>query len=543
MRLTPLSNNKEGQLLCNSPIAATAWKLDARIRVSGGRQGAEGLGLWLTKEPITGGTVFGGPSAFQGVLLALDSFDNDGGRDPPHVGLFLNDGSQAFNPEEDGASLLRAGCQFNFRNQRTPIDLAAVYRDGRLQVLLRGKPTGPYSVCIDEQVKIPAGYHLAFSAATGVQSDKHDVIAAHFYNLAPGQEDKAVLERLHASHASQPEPADDAGAPSHSHTSQDAAAGSAGKKKPVLEVVDDSDAPAHRHTSDSPLDPYFKKDGHGDVHPEGADPIASKHVGQHISEEDMVFFKWRKRFEKVRARFREVADHDDHDHELEIPDSLKDEPMMDAFSNPQDISSLYEVLAEEIWNMKTMTRDSMTLIAALDEQIRHGAQHSDDQHKVFADGFERLLREVATRHTVEDALKEQLLRFEYQKNDLAALSSDFASNMKVLRTEFDSVSHTVRSKVGAQQEIMSAQLKDMAAQFKALQDDLRATITQQIRTSLGSSGTPPPSLTYAGERPSSSDSGYSVAFYAFIAFQLVFLVLFYYIRVKTAQPRKQGLFH
>ena len=78
----------------------------------------------------------------------------------------------------------------------------------------------------------------------------------------------------------------------------------------------------------------------------------------------------------------------------------------------------------------------------------HNNEHLDEQHRTFADAFGKLLKDVATRQIVEDALKEQLLRFEQQKVDFSTIEAEIEKLRKSLKKEqqnlnkeFDSISH------------------------------------------------------------------------------------------------------
>ena len=534
VRLTPLSSNKHGFLRANHPLPFTSWLIDFKIRISGGRLGGDGLALWLTKQPIDEGKLLGGPSSFDGLSVSFDTFDNDHDGNQPHILLLQNDGRQALTALHDGVDTALAGCATQFRNKRTPVAASLLYRAGKLKLFIRTKTIGPMSLCFSHDIDVPAGLYLAFTASTGDIYDKHDVVSAAVYNLAPGAEDQAVLARIHSdpqNHIAQQQQQqqqrvppsdhqDDAGAPPHSHMPVKEGSGGLFSGR---ENDDDAGAPPHKHVGEGA--PFVQGEGEG---------IASKQLGKSFSDEDMVFFKWKKRFEKTRAKFLEVARHEDHEdeeHEFQMPESMKEEPMLDDYSSPDDIATMYAILAEDLWNIKTMQHDTMKMIAGLDELFRHQFNHNDEQHRVFAEGFEKLLGEVATRHTVQDALKEQLLRFEYQKNDLHALSTDFASNMKVLRTEFDSVSNTVRTKVGAGQEILNQQLKDMSKQLENFGHEMQAILgksVKEISRSVGPQG-------YTQVTAESGD--YSWAFYIFIGFQFIFLICFYFIRVKTHRNR------
>lgn len=521
VRLTTLAQSRAGLIRGMTRVPFTSWQLDFEFRISGSRNGADGLALWYSKTPLVVGEVYGaGPRNFEGIAVAFDTFDNDGSDDHPAVFLLRGDGALNYHASNDGLDMSVASCMgIPFRNSRFAVQASLTYVSGRLQLFVRSKPDAGWQECFDTHINLPAGYYFGFSASTGAVSDKHDLISAFLYNLAPGAEDQQVLAE--AEHARR-DFGDDVDAPPHRHErvidedddatiDEEEEARKRAERRGRESLADDPNAPAHKHTevfeSDDKDAPPHKHVGE-QVNPfvgeqeehehiqiqtkpfvakvpfnDEQEGIASKNLAEAISDDEMVFFKWKKRFEKTRASLREVTEHDDDtdiEHAWEMPETGTIEPLFDESSAPEDVFELYDILAEELWVIKTMQYDTMNLIDQLQDLIRHQNEHTDEQHRVFADSMEKLLREVATRHTVQDALKEQLLRFELQKHDLHAMNKEFIGHMQGIKGEFDSVSHTVRAKVGAQQEILATQVKELQSDFRSLASTLSA-LTEQLQ--------------------------------------------------------------
>lgn len=559
IRLTPDSPSRFGVLGNNNPSPFTSWKLDFSFSISGGTFGADGLAIWYVEEPLVGGVVFGGgPAPFKGVVVAFDTFDNDGDGQHPLVLLLQNDGFSEYEAVNDAANIAAAGCTgFHFRNTREPIVGSLVYNYGHLKLFLKGRTT--YLLCFDVALTLPAGYHFGYSASTGDVSDKHDLIYASLFNLAPGAEDPEVLKQLSSRGSKSNENNDDPRSPPHLHSSDleaqnDQDDSSAPPHKHVLptpeEVIDslqkgpsnfadDPGAPPHEHvelkTKSTFVAPPLSSEGN-------SEGIASKNLADAVSDEKMVFFKWRKRFEKTRQALRDIGEHDDDqdiDHPFDIPETALEEPTLDTMLSPEDVAELYDILAEEIWLVKKMQHDTMKMIAQMQEGMRHQGDHNDEQHRIFAVSLEKLLREVATRHTVEDALKEQLLRFETQRNNLHALSTQFAGDIGNLKTEFESVSHTVRSKVSASQEILSTQLKDLTKEFYTLKESLTTSIQNTVQRALDNNLRS--QQQYQTAEDCSSDWGLGT--YLLVAFQVCFLLILCYFIFRGAKGRRSSPFH
>jgi Legume-like lectin family len=547
IRLTPLASSRTGRIFNEVPVALTQWAVAFGFRITGGRRGADGLAMWYKQDLVSEGSAFGAQSRWKGLAIAVDTFDNDNDGHTPLLSVLYNDGQREYNAATDGAELEIGSCVLpKARNSRTPVSVWVLYRDGgALQVLVQMRPDLPLELCTEARVDLPTGYHFAFSASTGGLADKHDIYWASVYNVAPGREDHDVLNAKHDKHGrvldSDGKPIDaaadggagddDAGAVDDDAEPHVHSANSAEAEEP--------EAPDHEHTepaaggrSSAAFEKWQRQrqakqdDEHlaaagGDEHSandadedeeddgtvgggaleaqraveRGGDGIASKEVAASVDNMEMSFFKFKKRFTKVRKRLQDVQKHgDDHeDGEIELPESGREEPLLDDLPPPANIEELYEALAEEVWLIKTMQHDTMKLFKQLEDMQRHSNEHLEDQHRIFAESFSKLLREVATRHTVEDALKEQLLRFEQQSHDLRQMNSDFVENMRALRGEFESVSQMVRAKVGANHEIVSAQVAEIVKGFGQLQgtvSSLQGTVTSLAAASGNANSAP-----------------------------------------------------
>lgn len=131
IRLTPDKKNTTGRVWNTKALDETftiksaskvigdyVWEQHFTIRIHNTHKngGADGFAFWYTKKPILReGNVFGAENMWDGLMVAIDTFDNDGDRDEPLIYAILNDGSITYNPNTDGKPFISGSCKLNFQ--------------------------------------------------------------------------------------------------------------------------------------------------------------------------------------------------------------------------------------------------------------------------------------------------------------------------------------------------------------------------------------------------------------------------------------------
>lgn len=96
----------------------------------------------------------------------------------------VNNGSLSYDHDRDGTHTQIAGCEAKFRNVDHDTHVSIKYENDVLTVSTDMESKAAWKECFRvEGVKLPTGYHLGVSAATGDLSDNHDIISIRLYDL------------------------------------------------------------------------------------------------------------------------------------------------------------------------------------------------------------------------------------------------------------------------------------------------------------------------------------------------------------------------
>jgi len=187
VRLTPSLRSRSGSIWSKFETEFDAWEIEIWIKVSGkSRIGADGLAIWYTETAGSIGKVFGGNDGWNGMMLALDSFDNNALGDNPIVALMLNDGTKSYDHQNDGKDQIVASCRRDYRNKVYPVKIKIVYRNNQLLIMYDQGLTDfeDYEVCARVvDVTLPKKGFFGASAATGGLADDHDILKFMTYSL------------------------------------------------------------------------------------------------------------------------------------------------------------------------------------------------------------------------------------------------------------------------------------------------------------------------------------------------------------------------
>ncbi|KAM9822793.1 VIP36-like protein [Syngnathus typhle] len=164
----------------------------------------DGFAIWLTKERMEDGHVFGSRNNFTGLGVFVDTFPNYkygwmDDWDYPRVSVMLGNGILSYDHDSDGRSTELGSCSAKVRNSRDGAFILIRHTQNRLKIMtaMRAVDGGDWiwEDCINiARVHLPAGNYLGASAATGELSDYHDIISMKLYELTV---DSGPKENLH----------------------------------------------------------------------------------------------------------------------------------------------------------------------------------------------------------------------------------------------------------------------------------------------------------------------------------------------------------
>lgn len=131
--------------------------------------------------------MFGSSDTWNGLGLFFDSFDNDNKHNNPYIMAMVNDGTKAYDHQNDGSTQQLAGCLRDFRNKPFPVKAKVEYFRNVLTVLFHNGMSNndrDFEVCLRvENVFLPKSGFFGISAATGGLADDHDVLKFAVHSL------------------------------------------------------------------------------------------------------------------------------------------------------------------------------------------------------------------------------------------------------------------------------------------------------------------------------------------------------------------------
>ncbi|KTG04685.1 hypothetical protein cypCar_00000565 [Cyprinus carpio] len=190
IRLTPDSQSRQGAVWSRIPCYLRDWELRLQFKIHGeGKKNlnGDGLAIWLTKERMQIGQVFGNTNFFTGLGVFIDTYPNDDKqheRTFPFISAMVGNGSVAYDHDRDGRSTDLGGCAAHVRNVEYDTFLLIRYMKNTLTVMTDIEGKQEWKDCLDiPGVRLPQGYYFGASSATGDLSDNHDLISFKLYEL------------------------------------------------------------------------------------------------------------------------------------------------------------------------------------------------------------------------------------------------------------------------------------------------------------------------------------------------------------------------
>lgn len=170
------------------PIISRDWEIHIMFHVHSSDKTlfGDGFAFWYTQTPPSSGPAFGARDSFRGLGVFFDTYANQNGEhshEHPYINAMINDGTKKYDHDRDGTLTELAGCSSNFRNREYTLAIIR-YSNDQLSVSLKYHDTKDPVECFKvDGVRLPTGYYIGITAATGELSDNHDIYSVHTYDL------------------------------------------------------------------------------------------------------------------------------------------------------------------------------------------------------------------------------------------------------------------------------------------------------------------------------------------------------------------------
>uniref|UniRef100_A0A147B5B9 Lectin, mannose-binding 2-like b n=1 Tax=Fundulus heteroclitus TaxID=8078 RepID=A0A147B5B9_FUNHE len=190
VRLTPDMQSRQGAVWSRIPFILRDWELKVHFKVHGvGKKNlnGDGLAIWLTKDRMQNGPVFGNMNHFVGLGIFVDTYPNADkmhDRTFPYVSVMLGNGTLSYDHDRDGRPTELGGCSAMTRNSIYDTFLLVRYSKNRLTLMVDVDGKQEWRDCAEiDGLRLPTGYYFGASSVTGDLSDNHDIISMKVYQL------------------------------------------------------------------------------------------------------------------------------------------------------------------------------------------------------------------------------------------------------------------------------------------------------------------------------------------------------------------------
>uniref|UniRef100_A0A8B9R9Q9 Lectin, mannose binding 2 like n=1 Tax=Astyanax mexicanus TaxID=7994 RepID=A0A8B9R9Q9_ASTMX len=191
VRLTPDLQSRQGAVWSRLPFYVRDWEIQVHFKIHGqGKKNlnGDGLALWLTKERMQIGPVFGNINYFTGLGIFVDTYPNEDKhqeRSFPFISAMVGNGSVAYDHDRDGRNVDLGGCSASVRNVDYDTFLLIRYIRNTLTIMMDVEGKQEWKDCLEVPgVHMPQGYFFGASSVTGDLSDNHDLISFKLFELA-----------------------------------------------------------------------------------------------------------------------------------------------------------------------------------------------------------------------------------------------------------------------------------------------------------------------------------------------------------------------
>ncbi|KAL6466031.1 hypothetical protein MHYP_G00261640 [Metynnis hypsauchen] len=190
VRLTPDLQSRQGAVWSRIPCYIRDWELQVHFRIHGqGKKNlnGDGLAIWLTKERMQAGPVFGNRNLFTGLGIFVDTYPNEDKHHErvfPYISAMVGNGSLAYDHDQDGRNVDLGGCTASVRNVDYDTFLLVRYMRNTLMIMMDIEGKQEWKECLEVPgVHMPQGYYFGASSVTGDLSDNHDLISFKLFEL------------------------------------------------------------------------------------------------------------------------------------------------------------------------------------------------------------------------------------------------------------------------------------------------------------------------------------------------------------------------
>ncbi|KAE8291566.1 VIP36-like protein Lectin mannose-binding 2-like [Larimichthys crocea] len=190
VRLTPDLQSRQGAVWSRIPFFLRDWELKVHFKIHGQAKknlNGDGLAIWLTKDRMQNGPVFGNMNHFTGLGIFVDTYPNADKRYDrafPYISVMLGNGTLSYDHDYDGRPTELGGCTAMARNAIYDTFVLVRYSKHRLTLMVDVDGKQEWKDCADiTGVRLPTGYFFGASSATGDLSDNHDIISMKLYEL------------------------------------------------------------------------------------------------------------------------------------------------------------------------------------------------------------------------------------------------------------------------------------------------------------------------------------------------------------------------
>jgi mannose-binding lectin 2 len=186
-RLTPDLPDRQGFMWSEQPVNLERWEAIFALKIGGkGKIFGDGLAFWWTKNRMRPGPIFGNEDRWEGLGVFLDTYDNNLDNRHPYLSAFWNDGTVAWDHDNDGGEHAALGCKIKpaFRNKNA-IQVVVSFFIDRIQILVFDEATEKWYDCLNMTIpKVDTTQqYFGFTASTGAVSDNHDILSFEVYDM------------------------------------------------------------------------------------------------------------------------------------------------------------------------------------------------------------------------------------------------------------------------------------------------------------------------------------------------------------------------
>ena len=189
IRLTGDRPAESGWLFSKLPALPENFQVEFDFKIHGsGSMYGDGMAFWVTTHKGGTGPVFGSRDNFEGLGIFFDTYKNNRpGKSFPLVMAMMGDGKTSYDHQHDGLANEIASCTARGLYDANDISKARVtYVKGKfLSLDLDYKGHNKWTNCfmLTENIDLPQGAFLGFSARTGQLHENHDLHRVQVYSL------------------------------------------------------------------------------------------------------------------------------------------------------------------------------------------------------------------------------------------------------------------------------------------------------------------------------------------------------------------------